>query len=146
MNSDDGAYFMEKHAFAQFANEPITQHTLSLLRFALKPFLMRLTVYGAIPEDKWTPPVQRILLRTLLRHEREIIFLPIIRPALPLFARFIRRRPRAFLPTYRSLKKRTVAAAMGPDQRRIRNAIIIFYERHTLPSPPILARDVGRIN
>lgn len=138
MESLSNHYFMEQRAFAEFVEQPESDHTLALLRFALKPFLIRVTVYGAIPLDKWTRRVRALIFRTIQHHAREIIFLPLIRKALPIFVHFIRYWPHTFLPSYRHLR-RIRPSSLSASQRAVRRSILTLYEyRRSRPAPPNL--------
>jgi hypothetical protein len=133
---DDNEYFMERQAFREFVENPITDHTLALLRFAMKPFLMRFLIYSRIPPEKWTPDVQRLLFKHLLTHEREIIFLPLLESLIPLFKRFIKRRPYAFFNTYNHLRTGTARAALSEEQQAVRLTLLSAYKKHFKKNPP----------
>jgi hypothetical protein len=124
---DINLYFLERRAFEQFVNEPLSAYTIGLLKFAMKPFLIRLQIYGSIPEDKWSLYVEHVVRDAVMEHEREIIFLPLIEQTMPIFEFIIEQKPTAFKSTFEYLAKSSTYEKLNEDQRKIRDAIISAY-------------------
>lgn len=72
----DRRFNVEKDAFFDFVENPITPYTIGLLRLVLKNIFVRIFVYELIPPDKWTHAVCNVVLEVLRQRPTEVIFVP----------------------------------------------------------------------
>lgn len=123
----DDYYFMEHRAFSEFLREPLSDHTLSLLRFAIKPFLTRIAFYTRIPPEKWTPQVCSIVSDTVLHSDRDAIFLPLIEPVASVVETVANKNTAKLSSMFAYLCKQQTYDKLSETERAVRNTILNTY-------------------
>lgn len=120
----DDCYFLEKRAFEEFLQEPPNPRTLGLLRFALKPYVMRIQLYGRIPFAHWTPDVCAAVADSVAQNQHTGAFLPLIPPIIDVVQHVARTNTLALGGLAAYLKKKSTLVRLSDSERAVRYDIL----------------------